>query len=81
MNRIKPLNMVDVVISLLESGVNIETVRNAFVRGGFNADEVNYLIGYIDEMESDKLINLAYQYLNSLEENLNSVVNLFSKAK
>ncbi len=81
MNRVKPLNIVDVVISLLESGVDIQTIKNALVRGGFNTDEVNYIISYIGETESNKLINLTYQYLNSMKEDLNMVVNLLSKTK
>ena len=74
-------NIAEIVISLLESGVDIQTIKNALVRGGFTMEQVNELIGLIGEIKSNELINLAYQYLNSMKEDLNSVVNLLSKAK
>ncbi len=74
-------NIAEIVISLLESGVDIQIIKNALVRGGFTVEQVNELIGLIGETKSNELINLAYQYLNSMKEDLNSVVNLLSKTK
>ncbi len=74
-------NIAEIVISLLESGVDIQIIKNALVRGGFTMEQVNELIGLIGETKSNELINLTYQYLNDLKGDLNSVVNLLSKAK
>ncbi len=81
MKKIEPMNSVETVKSFLESGVDIQTIKKAFIRGGLKLDEINFIIAYIGETEGNKLINLTNQYLNGLKEDLNSIVNLLSKAK
>ena len=74
--KIKPLNLIEVIKNLLASDVEINIVRDSFKRGGLRDDEVEYLIAYIFEQESSRAVNLFHQYMTDIKNSLADVLSL-----
>ena len=74
--KIKPLNLIEVIKNLLASDVEINIVRDSFKRGGLRDDEVEYLIAYIFEQESSRAVNLFHQHMTDIKNSLGDVLSL-----
>jgi len=72
--KVKRLDIVKVITKLLENGVSIDTINDAFNSGGLSNDEINYIIGYIGEVEGNRLVNLTNQYLTEIKNGLDELI-------
>lgn len=66
MSKVKPMDLVKLIASLLEDGTEITAIRRAFIKGGLSEAEVDYLIGYVGEVEGNRLINIVSEYLTDI---------------
>jgi O-phosphoseryl-tRNA(Cys) synthetase len=74
--KVKPLNIINIVSSLLENGVDVDVIKDSFKGGGLSGDEVEYLIAYVIDLESSKAVNLFHNYMVDVKNSLNDVLNL-----
>jgi len=74
--KVKPLNIINIVSSLLEHGVEASVIKDSFKAGGLGGDEVEFLIAYVFDLESSKAVNLFHNYMVDVKNSLNDVLNL-----
>jgi len=78
--KIKPLNLINVVSTLLTEGVDVQIIRKAFTSGGLSQDDVDYIISYVFNVESDRGVNLAYQYLDEIKQKISDILKVLKES-
>lgn len=74
--KVVRFNLLEMVRYLLLSGVNPNLLRDSMIHGGLTEHDVDMVFSEIEEAEANRLVNTAYQYLDEIRKEIESVRNL-----
>jgi len=73
---VKPLNLVEFVKFLLLNGIDGSLIRGGLIRAGLSESDVKALLDHVEMLESNRLINLAHQYMDDMKKEVENLISL-----